>query len=178
MSSLWVPPTATKRQVEERNAYTASVESMVQRFRGVMNHLNPLLKEVDPHLELIFVPPNADPTVPGIVPGRYMVMRHNPGAPPSLMVVEGPNGEFVEPGTRLVDEMREMDMWSPEAERDRKQRKARREYEAQKAKEREAEDRRNEIAERWAAVSRTFVSMDRSSPWSQNHAGRRGRGRR
>ena len=174
MGQLWVPPTATRKQVEQRSAYTASVESMVHRFQGVMNHLNPLLKEVDPHLELIFVPPNADRSVPGIVPGRYMVLRHNPGAPPSLMVVEGPNGEFIEPGSRLIDEMRSKDMWSPEAERDRKQRKARREYEQQKAKERETEARRAEIAERWAAVSRTFVSMDRSTPWTQNAHGRRG----
>ena len=177
MGQLWVPPTATRKQVEQRNAYTASVESMVHRFQGVMNHLNPLLKEVDPHLELIFVPPNADRTVPGIVPGRYMVLRHNPGAPPSLMVVEGPNGEFIEPGSRLIDEMRSKDMWSPEAERDRKQRRARREYEQERARERETEARRQEIQERWAAATRAFVSMDRSTPWSQNGAGRRGRRR-
>jgi hypothetical protein len=177
MGQLWVPPSATRKQVEQRNAYTASVESMVHRFQGVMNHLNPLLKEVDPHLELIFVPPNADTSVPGIVPGRYMVMRHNPGAPPSLMVVEGPDGEFIEPGTRLVDEMRAKDMWSPEAERDRKQRRARREYEKQKEQERETEARRQEIQERWASATRAFVSMDRSTPWSQNAAGRRGRRR-
>lgn len=176
MGQLWVPPAVSRKQVEQRNEYTASVESMVHRFRGVMNHLNPLLKEVDPHLELIFAPPNAD--APGLVPGRYHVLRHNPGAPPSLMVVETPEGGFLEPTSRLVDEMRERDMWSAEAERDRKQARARREYEAQKAKEREAEERQAEIAERWAAVSRTFVSLDQSTPWSQNHAGRRGRGRR
>lgn len=173
--SLWVPPKVDKALREERNAYTASVESMIQRFHGIMREFNPKLAEIDPHLELIFVPPNADPNVPGIIPGRYMVMRHNPGAPPSLMVVEDEEGRFMEPTSRLLDDMRERDMWSPQAVREREQRRARREYEREQARRREQEERHLELEERWAAATRAFVSLDRSSRWSQNAAGRRGR---
>jgi hypothetical protein len=173
--SVWVPPKVARELRQERNAYTASVESMIQRFHGVMNEFNPLLREIDPHLELIFVPPGADESVPGIIPGRYMVMRHNPGAPPSLMVVEDEEGRFMEPTSRLLDDMRERDMWSPQAVREREQRRARREYEREQARRREQEERHQELEERWAAATRAFVSLDRSSRWSQNAAGRRGR---
>ena len=166
MARMWVPPKVERRLVEERNAYTASVESMVDRFRGVMNELNPRLKEIDPHLELIFAPPNV--TAPGLVPGRYHVMRHNPGAPPSLMPLEGPDGEFIEPGSRLLDELRSRDMWSPEAVNDRRLEREARERRQAAEKARQDELRRDELRERWAAASRAFVSMNMDAPWTQN----------
>lgn len=176
MGRAWVPPAVDRKLREESNVYTASVESMVERFRGVLGEFNPLLRDLDPYLELIFAPPNAEAA--GLTPGRYHVMRHNPDAPPSLMVIEGPDGEFVEPTSRLLDELRAKDMWSPEAMRDRDERKRQRAVAREAEKQRETEDRQQEILERWLAVSRTFVSLDQSSPWTQNRAGRRAAARK
>lgn len=170
MGSLWVPPKVDRKLKEESNAYTASVESMVDRFRGILSEYTARLKEIDPHLELIFARPNA--AAAGLVPGRYHVMRHNPGAPPSLMVVEGPNGEFIEPGSRLLDEVRAKDMWSPEAVRDRERARARREYEREMERQRETELRQQELLERWRAATQTSISMHRTvTPWTQNRSG-------
>ena len=173
MGQLWVPPQVDRKLREERNAYTASVEAMAQRVGSVIEEFTARLREIDPYLELIFSPPKENLPA-GMVPGRYMCMRHNPGAPPSLMVIETEDGKFMEPGSKLLDDLRSRDMWSPQAVRAREEKKRARLAYEERQKEREREERRAEILERWAAVSRTFVSMDQSTPWSQNANGRRG----
>jgi hypothetical protein len=141
-------------------------------MHATTHHWNRELKEIDPYLELIRA--REDSTL--MKPGFWYVLRHNPGAPPSLMCVEGPDGEYVEPNSGLFEKLRSSDMWNAEAERDRQERIRRAEAAEQRRKGRESEDRVQEMAERWAAVTRTQVSMSRSSPWSQNVRGRKTNG--
>ena len=113
-------------------------------------------------------PPNA--SAAGLTPGRYHLMRHNPGAPPSLMVIEDEQGRFMEPGSRLLDEVRSRDLWSDGAVEARRQARLEAERRAVAAKERENEERRADLQERWDAVSRAQVSMNLDAAWTQNNS--------
>jgi hypothetical protein len=99
------------------------------------------------------------------------------GSPRSVSSFAGPNDELVEPGSWVFDWLRENDWQNPDVLRDRK--RAQEAAERAKAKrEQDDHDRMTaDILERYLAGSRAFVSMNRDSPWTQSHAGRRGAGR-
>jgi hypothetical protein len=172
--SLWTPPKVDRDLREQTQAHASEVTGMVERFRGILKHYTRELKAIDPYLELIFAPPNAE--APGLVPGRYHVMRHNPGAPPSLIPIQGPNGEFSEPTSQVFEQLKSTDLWNTAVGHERRRREEAAERASVRAKEREQAERAEEVKDRWNAATRTFVSMDRSKPWSQNAAGRRGAG--
>ena len=65
------------------------------------------------------------------------------------------------------------DMWSESAQREKRRHERLAQAAKDREKQREREDRRR-IVDRVRAARDTFVSMNRSSPWSQNTAGRRG----
>jgi hypothetical protein len=111
--------------------------------KGQMDDWNRELRQIDPYLELVFAPENA--TAPGLRPGRYHVLRHNPGAPLSLIPIETPEGEFKEPDSSLLDELRRADLWRDEAVRDRKKRQEALERSERRRKAREFEERQEEI---------------------------------
>lgn len=173
--SIWLPPKVNRGLREKTSEYAASVESMVQRFKDKMDEFNRELYKLDPRLELIFVPPNAD--LVGAIPGRYHVLRTAPDAPPTLIPVTGPNGEFCEPDSGIFTWLAENDMWNDRAKHDRERMRRRAEESARRQKEREREEMREELVERWKAATETSISFNRSSPWSQNVAGARGRRR-
>jgi hypothetical protein len=129
------------------------------------------LKAIDPYLEMKRALP--DSTL--LRPNFYFVLRHNPGTAPSIMYVEDENGGFMEPTSRIFDQLRRDDMWNAEANHDRQRMRREAELAAQRRKEREDSDRLQEFAERLQALTRTSISMNRSATWSQNAAGRRGR---
>jgi hypothetical protein len=170
--SLWVPPKVRRELRDSTAAHTADVMAMVDRFKGFMDQYNRMLKEIDPHLELIFAKPNA--RAPGLVPGRYHVMRHIPGGPPTLLPVTGPNGEFVEPDSGVFEALARSDLWNDRQTQDQRRNREAAERARDRQRAHEAQERQSELAERWAAVSRAQVSMNRSAPWSQNTSGRRG----
>jgi hypothetical protein len=167
MRNLWTPP--TRENLQAREEYRRDLLEQARRD-ATLDFWTRELKEIDPYLELIQA--REDSTL--MRPGFYYVLRHNPGAPPSLLCVEGPDGEFVEPNSGLFEKLRSSDMWNAEAERDRKERVRKAEEAETRRKERESEDRVQEMAERWQAVTRTQVSMNRSSKWTQSMNGRRG----
>jgi hypothetical protein len=65
------------------------------------------------------------------------------------------------------------DMWSEAAQAERRKARSRAEAEKARQRERDAEERQQEIVERIHAARRAFISMNRSTPWTQNAAGRR-----
>jgi hypothetical protein len=155
-----------------REQHTQSVlEGM--HTHGVLEEWERELKALDPYLHLIRAKENA--ITPGLKPGYWHVMRIDPlGGPPTLIVLEGPDGEFREPGAWVYDKLRSMDMWNDRAMREQKRLAKQMEDAQQKRKEREDQDRQEEIMERWKAATQVRVSMSRDNPWSQNAAGRRG----
>lgn len=174
--SLWVPPTAdpglaARAEVDaQRRAYA---EEKIAQYE----HFNKELYAIDPYLELVRVREDAPDDDPAVWPGYWHVTKHNPGAPDSWMVIHGDNGEWAEPTSRIFEKLAEGDMWRDEYGRRARKRQA----ERAAAKEREKENRQallaEELRDRVNAATRTFVSMDQSTPWSQNHAGRRGAGK-
>ena len=173
MSLLWTPPNVSRELRDGTRAYEAEVFEMVDRFHGVLRYWNGVLKAKDPNLEMIFAKPHGKPVM-GLLPGRFHVVRHVPGGPPSLLPIVGPDGEFVEPTHRVLDMLDGRDLWDERARTAQRKFLAAREREERRAKEVEAEQRSEELRDRWRAVSETSVSMNRRTPWSQNVKGRRG----
>lgn len=168
---LWMPPSAQRELVQSRLQYEAHIVHMMQ-MKDTMDEFNILLREIDPYLQLVKAEEHVEAGVP-LRPGFWHVIRHNPGAPPSIMTIEGENGEYIEPTSRVFELLQRNDMWNHNSlkEENRKRKKAQEAEE--KRKERDRQLRQEEMMERWNAATRTQVSM--LPGWSQNVAGKRGR---
>lgn len=172
MGSVWVPPKVSAEMMAERQRFNAEMQeqAVVNRLVGEMERFNYELRQIDERLELVFIPSHADPGATGCRPGYFHVVRRNDNAPWSIMVVEGDNGEPVEPTSRLFEKLRESDLWNPNVMRRVREKERRAEEAAEREKIREREARQGEIQERWDAVTRTQVSMNRDTPWTQNQS--------
>jgi hypothetical protein len=178
MSGLFVPPLTAQRLLEERAQREAELrKAMVgeERFEW-KKQFDAELDRLVPGMRLLFCPDPAplDAVAAGAFPGRWnLVWPGYHGGPLNVKPLEV-NGEFVEPGSWVFDMLAREDMWSERATRERN----RISREAREAKdrrlERERADRDQDVLERYLAVSRTQVSMNRDSAWSQNAAGKRG----
>lgn len=131
------------------------------------------LKRIDSYLEMVYWPLR-NPELPGFVPGCYHLVRHNPGAPGSVEALTGPDGGFAEPGSWVFEVLRRSDMWNAEARREDARAVRRAIATRDRARQRENEERREEIRDRVNAATRASVSL--IPGWSQNVAGKRGRG--
>jgi hypothetical protein len=170
--TLWVPPHVSAELVDVRRQHTAEVLDQARRD-ATLDYWTAELRKIDPYLSLIKAKEDAD--VPGLRPGFYHVMRLNQTAAPSLIVHEGPNGEFREPDSGLFDLLRRNDLWNNEAARDRKRLFREADEAARKRRETERQARREELAERVRAVTETSISMtDTRRPWTQTATARHG----
>lgn len=169
--SIWLPPAVSAELVDLRRRHTSEVFDQARRD-ATLDWWTDELRKIDPRLSLIKAKDGAE--VPGMKPGYFHILRVNEGAPPSLIPVEGPNGEFREPDSGVFDLLRRNDLWNREAAHDRK-RMAR---EAQEAKERRRERERHarleELQQRVKALTETSVSMTTARPWTQTAGARRG----
>lgn len=148
-SPIWLPESAVKEQVAQRERHTARVVSMLQT-QAQMDEWNHVLKGIDERLELVKAHESAK--AQGLRPGYWHVMRNNPGGPPSLLVVEGPDGEYREPDSALFDQLRSWDNWDSRARGDRERRMQRVEEAARKRKAEEREARLDEALGRFKAL--------------------------
>lgn len=174
MSHLYLPPGVTREMLAEREereaqAYAQGVFVRDERCR----EFNPLLVRVDPYLSMVFCrePAPLEAVACGARPGRYNLVREAPGAPLSFIPIIGPDGEFVEPTSRIFDELKAMDWWNADVKRDRQAREDRLEDARRKTEEAERERMTDEVLERYLAGTRTQVSMNPDVPWAQNAAG-------
>jgi hypothetical protein len=157
---------------EEFRARLASeaIRAKADEVRGVLDQFNYELRQIDPLLEMV----RAGETVSvesAMRPGYYHIIRWNQGAPPSVIVIEGDHGEYVEPTGRVFDMLKRNDLWDPANQRLVAQRERLAEEAAERQKIRDREERQEEIFERVQAATRTQVSMNRDTPWGQNQAG-------
>jgi hypothetical protein len=184
MSPLVLPPRLTRqleRERAEREAVTlAALQGDAQdRWR---REFNAQLERVVHGMKLMWCPDPAplDAVAQGAFPGRWnLVWPGFNGGPLSVQPLVlrdgvpqlGGDGGFVEPGSWVFDRIAEADMWSERVMRERRRIKA----EAEEAKRRRREIERAEFdqdcLERWQAVSRTQVSMNRDTAWGQNARG-------
>lgn len=170
-TGLWTPPMASRELVERRLEYAAGLAHMVH-MKDTMDYFNKQLQEIDPYLQLVKAEEKVSAGTP-LRPGFWHVIRHNPGAPPSVMTIEGEEGEYIEPNSRIFTLLQKNDMWNSNSlkEENRKRRLLQEAEDRQKEREREA--RQQEMLERYKAATRTQVSM--IPGWSQNVSGKRGR---
>lgn len=158
---------------QAREEYRALLWPLFDFEGEVCQHWNLELRKLDPHIKLGRAKPMAyAPGLP-VKPGYYHFLRDNPGAPPTVAAITGPNDEFIEPDSSLLERLKANDLQRPGAMRERLERERRAEAERERDKERELAGWTEEAVERWNAGTRTFVSMDKSVPWTQSARGRR-----
>jgi hypothetical protein len=185
-SGLFLPPRITRELADEsRRRETEALKALSA------DHWYQWKKEFDAQLEhvvhgmrLVSCPDPAplDAVAQGASPGRWhLVWPSWNGGPLNIapLVLDretgkpriGGDGDFAEPGSWVFDQLAESDLWSDRVQRER--RRIRREAEEAKRKRQEQEraDRDQDVLERVKAVTRTQISMNRSVPWTQNHAG-------
>ena len=98
-------------------------------------------------------------TAPGLKPGYYHVLRHNPGGPPSLIAVEDEEGNFKEPDSSLFNRLKEMDCWDDRVLRDREKLQRKLDEATERRKKREREAKAEEILDRLKARNNPGVSF-------------------
>lgn len=172
MSALWTPPSVSREEANIGAEHVADVR-LAAALRGQLEWWTRELKQIDDRLEMVWFDESATGIV-GVVPNRYAIVRWNEApTPPSVIPIEGPDGEFVEPNSSVFDKVRAGDMWNAEARRDRQRRQEQALAAKRRQQARETEERQEEILERWLAASRTQVSFNPDVAWSQNAAGQR-----
>lgn len=154
---MWVPPRVSAEQASERAAYQAELAEQAARIHSRLDHFNKALKRLDEYLELVWALENA--TALGLVPGRFHVLRHNPGAPPDLFPVQTPDGGFKEPDSTLFDDLAKSDLWSNRSLKAKQKRELEAQRAKERAREREQQERLDELAERWGAANRVQVQI-------------------
>jgi hypothetical protein len=157
--SLWLPPAANRDLQEQRLELTAEYLAQAQHLT-VLKEWNKELKKIDERLELVWAPEGVD--LPGLTPGRYHVIRQNPGGLPGVFVHEGDDGEFREPDSGLFQRLKSSDLWNDRVQRDRKKREKELERAAEKRKEQERADRMEEVLDRYRHKYVTKIAVDRN----------------
>jgi len=109
--ALWTPEQANA----ERNSV---VEAHLRDQIAEGARLEQELKQLDPYLEVGFVGEGA-PAYPGILPGRWHVIRRNPDGLDTFLPIAGPDGEYREPSFQMIDEMKRRDLWKRDAVKER-----------------------------------------------------------
>ena len=138
-SGLIVPLNAVREEAVEQGPPRAPF----------VRQINAELQKLDPYLELVWIGPNAERgLIPGIEPGRWHIRRIPPGLIHSYWPVMGPDGEYIDPTMKLIEDMKAADLWREGALQELRDRQVR---EAEK-KEKDAELAREQ--------SRDVAAMD------------------
>jgi hypothetical protein len=170
--SIWVPPRVSAELRASTLEHQAQVMGQARRD-AMLDWWTGELQKIDPKLSMIKARDDCD--VAGMRAGYYHVLRIEPGAPASLFIIEGPDGEFMEPNSSVFDMLRRNDLWRREAVADRKRMQREAREAADKRRERERQARLEELRERVRAVTETSVSMHKGErPWTQTAKAQRG----
>jgi hypothetical protein len=133
----------------------------------VLHEYRRRLQAIHPRLTMVRARERIVPGVP-MKPGYYHVLVYSETAPWSVAVVEGELGQFVEPTSRVIEKVIAGDM----TEQRNLERFARAQNDEHAANAREQqrvnEERRGHVKDLVNAYSRTSVSMNDDTPWTQN----------
>jgi hypothetical protein len=156
-----------------RNERQRAMLSDVKSGLGQTRYWNPLLQEKDPRLELAFV--GEAPPVPGIFSYRWHVLRHNENGPDSYWALEGPDGEFREMGSDILEHFNRSDLWDPRVREGVEVSMRRKKVSQERAKDLRREQRVDELTSNVNAMIRPSVLVSDGVKWSNRSAGKRGR---
>lgn len=186
--SLFLPPRVSRElQEESRRREIEAAKVMIGDERlDWKREFDAQLERIVAGMRLAFCPDPAplDAVGQGAFPGRWhLVWPSYHGGPLNLqpLVISpetgkatvGGSGGFVEPGSWVFDRLAESDLWSERVQRERRRIRREAEEAGRRREEQERRDRDADVLERFKAVTRTQVSMNRDTPWSQNAAGAR-----
>ena len=122
-----------------------------------VKEINAELKQLDPHLELVWIGPNAARgLIPGIEPGRWHIRRTPPGLIHSYWPIMGPDKEYVDPSFKIIEDMKAADLWRKGALQELRDRQVREAEERKKASELSSEQNRDQAAASIRAADRVF----------------------
>lgn len=103
MTSVLLPDWVHRNQVQARAQVRA----------GELNWFDAQLKEMDPHLSLVKASDTANNGL--MVPGYWHVHRRNPIGIDTYIAITGPDGEFAEPHSGVIEQLRKDDLQRPGA---------------------------------------------------------------
>ncbi len=110
--SLIVSESVEARQIN------AEIEQQIDAQIEEARHWNRELQRIDPGLSLIWSPPQADDME--LKPGRFMIRKRVPGSVDAFIPLEGPEGQYREPGVWMLEMLQGNDMWNDRVKQDRK----------------------------------------------------------
>jgi len=178
---LWTPPSVSRELRERTASFNAAVRESVHDFDPsdpVLREFNQVLAQIDPRLLMVRA---KDRIVPGLPmrPGYYHIICDNSdrGAPDTVMIVEGEDGEFTPPTSRVYEKLAEGDLHDQR----NVERFARIQREERERNEREQQANREERREHLFDYVKTNTRASvpgAGQPWTQNQAGRRDAGER
>ena len=122
-----------------------------------VKEINRELQALDPYLELVWIGPNAARgVIPGVEPGRWHIRRTPPGIIHSYWPVMGPEGEYVDPSMKLIEDMKAADLWREGALQELRDRQVREAEERKRKAELAREQNRDTAAMDLRAGGRVF----------------------
>lgn len=127
-------------------------ERFIEERLEVARYWDRELQRLDPRLSLVWVNENA--TSPGLVPGRWHIRRENEQTADSFIPVVGPEDEYRDMGSDVLERLKAADRWNDAVERERKRRAERAKRRAAHDRELRAEQRRDVMAETIRVASR------------------------
>lgn len=117
------------------------------------------LQKIDANLEVDFVDPKVanlplkDREI-GVIPGRWHVIRRNPGGVDAWFPICGANKEYRDPELAVVDEMKRMDLWRPGALKELRDKQLAEDKASQRRQDLDSEQMVDELVQGFEAASR------------------------
>jgi hypothetical protein len=172
-NGAWISDASERRNQATVSEHKAELQEMLEQApTPVTEEWNRILHQIDPQLRMVRAQESAN--APGIVPGYYHILRRNELGPPTPIPLAGHDNEFLEPGSWVLEMLQRSDMWSGSARRERDRVAQELERQRRRAKDRETEERKDEINERWKAASNPGVSFsNRGKGWRYRAGARR-----
>lgn len=155
MSALWLPAGAQRDNEVARE--TRLLQAQVYRAAQALEHYNRELQLIDPHLSVVLAKPTT--TVEGLKGGYYHLVRQAPGSPAYIKPIEGPNGEWRDLDSSVLDLALEDDLWNDRTQRLRREHAEKREQAKQRDRDRAAQARAAEFDERWRSRNTTTIQV-------------------
>lgn len=130
------------------------------------------LKEIDPYLELVKASENVVDR--DLIPGYWHIRRLNPMGLDTYLPITGPAGEFMEPHSGVLEQLRGGDLQRPGAwerllaKHDEEERQRQKRIADQRA------DFKEEFALRYKAKANPGVSFSTAKPWTYRAGARKG----
>ncbi len=160
--SFWLPESTRADLAQDRKAITE-----MTLIDEACRHYTAELRQIDEDLELVKASNSA--TLPGLVPGFWHILRK--GTPCTILCLEGPNGEFREPGSWMFPWLQAEDMWNDAAQRDSRERQKKIAAARDRERALERDDRVAEFNERWKSATSVSLSVtDLKRPWTARAA--------